>query len=85
MNAGDIMTSNVVTVRPDTSVSRLAHLLLENRISAVPVVDDQDCLVGIVSEGDLLAVRHGEACAPGGCACSMKKWSAWRNSQRRVG
>ena len=54
MNAGDIMTSNVVTVRPDTSVSRLARLLLDNRISAVPVVDDQGRLVGIVSEGDLL-------------------------------
>jgi CBS domain-containing protein len=54
MNARDIMTSKVVTVRPDTSVSTLACLLLDNKISAVPVVDGEDHVIGIVSEGDLL-------------------------------
>lgn len=54
MNASDIMTSNVATARPDTSVSALARLLLDNKISSVPVVDDQDHVVGIVSEDDLL-------------------------------
>jgi CBS domain-containing protein len=54
MNASDIMTSKVVTARPDTSVSTLARLLLDNKISAAPVVDKEDRVVGMVSEGDLL-------------------------------
>jgi CBS domain-containing protein len=50
----------VITVRPDTGVSRLARLLLDNQISAVPIVDDQGRLVGIVSEGTVarLGVRR---------------------------
>jgi CBS domain-containing protein len=51
MNAGEIMTSKVVTVRPDTNVAVAARLLLENKISAMPVVDNQDRVVGIISEG----------------------------------
>jgi CBS-domain-containing membrane protein len=54
MNANDIMTSAVVTVRPDASVSFLARLLLDDKISAVPVVDDHSSLAGIMNEGDLL-------------------------------
>ncbi len=54
MNARDVMTSNVVTVSPDTRTTTLARLLLDNKISAVPVVDEEGRVVGIVSEGDLL-------------------------------
>ena len=54
MNAAEIMTKEVVTVRPDTSVSEIAGLLLDNKISAVPVIDNDRHVVGIVSEGDLL-------------------------------
>jgi len=54
MNAGDVMVTNVVTVRPHTSVQDIAKTLIANRISAVPVVDEADNLVGIVSEGDLI-------------------------------
>lgn len=56
MKARDIMTQPVITVDPDTEVPRIAELLLEHRISAVPVVTGGS-LVGIVSEGDLLR-RH---------------------------
>ena len=52
--ARDVMTAAVVTVTPDTSVMAVARLLLDKRISAVPVVDADDALVGMVSEGDLL-------------------------------
>ena len=45
---------DVLTVRSDTPVSAIAKLLLEQRISAVPVVDDKGQLLGITSEGDLL-------------------------------
>ncbi len=54
MQANDIMTPNVVTVRPEMPVSEIAELLVLNKISAVPVVDNNDTLVGIISEGDLL-------------------------------
>ncbi len=48
------MTTPVVTITPDTPASRIARLLLENHVSAVPVVDASGSPVGIVSEGDLL-------------------------------
>jgi CBS domain-containing protein len=54
MKARDVMTLAVFTVKPTTSVKDLARLLMERRISAVPVVDDQGKIVGIVSEGDLV-------------------------------
>ncbi len=54
MKASDVMVSPVFTVKPDSSVKDLANLLVEKRISAVPVVDDAGKLVGVVSEGDLM-------------------------------
>ncbi len=53
MKAKDIMTTDVLTVSPDTKVIDIAKLLLERRISAVPVVEG-DRIVGLVSEGDLV-------------------------------
>jgi CBS domain-containing protein len=54
MNARDVMTSEVVSVRSDTPTQAIAKLLLGKGISAVPVVDDRGALVGMVSEGDLI-------------------------------
>jgi len=54
MRAMDVMTTNVITVEPDTSVQQLATLLSERGISGVPVVDKDNRLVGVVTEGDLL-------------------------------
>jgi CBS domain-containing protein len=54
MKASDVMVSQVITVGPDTTVHEIANILLSNRISAVPVVDDLGALIGIVSEGDLI-------------------------------
>ncbi|TDR55886.1 BON domain-containing protein [Halomonas ventosae] len=54
MQAADVMTPNVITVSPDSEVSEIASLLLEHGISAVPVVDADDKVLGIVSEGDLM-------------------------------
>ena len=54
MRAKDIMVTTVTTVGPETSVRDVAKVLLANRISAVPVIDDQGRLVGIISEGDLV-------------------------------
>ena len=54
MNAADVMVSRVVTVHADSSVKTIAETLLENRISAVPVIDVSGTPIGIVSEGDLI-------------------------------
>jgi CBS domain-containing protein len=54
MNAADMMTSPVVTIGPDATVRDAAWIMLTHRISAVPVLDGQGRLVGILSEGDLL-------------------------------
>ena len=54
MRAMDVMTTNVVTVRPDTTVQEVARILSEQGISGVPVVDADNRVLGIVSEGDLL-------------------------------
>jgi CBS domain-containing protein len=54
MRAADVMTTNVVTTGPDTSVQAVATLLSERGISGVPVVDADGRVIGIVSEGDLL-------------------------------
>jgi CBS-domain-containing membrane protein len=48
------MASKVITVRPDTLVSDIASTLLKHRISAVPVLNDDGSLAGIVSEADLI-------------------------------
>lgn len=58
MQARDLMSSNVLTVTPDTPVQRVAQLLIEHGISAVPVVEDGEP-VGIISETDLVARAAG--------------------------
>ncbi|MFD5373042.1 CBS domain-containing protein [Streptomyces griseoincarnatus] len=50
----ELMTRNVVTARRDTPFKEIARLLAENDVTAVPVVDDLDRPVGVVSEADLL-------------------------------
>ena len=59
MNASDIMTKTVVTGTPGTTVKKAAELMSQHRISAIPVLDDADGLVGIVSEGDLMRRVEG--------------------------
>ena len=54
MKASDIMTRKVIAVEPDASILQAVHLMLQNRISGLPVIDASGKLVGILSEGDLL-------------------------------
>ena len=54
MLAKDVMTPNVVTIAPSLAIEEIAQLLLSCNISGVPVVDAEDRLIGLVSEGDLL-------------------------------
>ncbi len=54
LTAKDIMTKDVVTVKPGTSLSELSTLLVKNGISGAPVLDDSGALYGIVTENDLI-------------------------------
>jgi CBS domain-containing protein len=69
MRTRDVMSSPVVTVQPDAPLKAVAATLVEHGINAVPVIDDSDRLVGIVSEADLLTLeatpgtRHGPGSA----------------------
>jgi CBS domain-containing protein len=60
MNARDVMTREVVSVASDTPRRKIAALLLEKRISAVPVVDSSGAPIGMVSEGDLTGRNEAE-------------------------
>jgi CBS domain-containing protein len=50
----EIMQTNVITAKPDTTVGELADILAQNKISGVPVVDDQGRVLGMVSEADII-------------------------------
>ena len=54
LTAKDIMTKDVITVRPEATVEALARLLMEHKISGVPVVNEKNTIVGIVTENDLI-------------------------------
>jgi len=56
MKIKDIMTKNVVFVRPDETVEFAAILMLENRISSLPVLNSNDKLVGIITQTDVFKV-----------------------------
>jgi CBS domain-containing protein len=59
MTVRDVMTTNVVTVQPTDSLKDVAQLLVERRISGVPVVDRDGLVLGIVSEADFLIKQEG--------------------------
>jgi predicted transcriptional regulator len=55
----DVMTCRVHVARPNTASNLLAQLIEENKISAVPIVDEHGVPVGIVSQSDLLLKKLG--------------------------
>jgi CBS domain-containing protein len=62
MKAKDIMKTAVVSIRDDSTVEQAVNLMLENHISALPVLDSDNKLVGLISEGDLIRrMRDGGA------------------------
>lgn len=50
----EIMTRDVITVSPDTPVAEAAKLLLEKSVNGLPVVDEDNALVGIICQSDLI-------------------------------
>jgi CBS domain-containing protein len=59
MRAEDVMTRNVVTIGAGASVREAARLLVEHRVSGLPVVDAEGRVVGLVTEADLIARQKG--------------------------
>ncbi|MDA8212479.1 MAG: CBS domain-containing protein [Clostridia bacterium] len=55
MQAKDIMTTDVITVAPEATVEEVAKIITDRGVSGVPVVDSNGKLVGIVTEGDIIA------------------------------
>lgn len=67
----DWMTANVLTLGPQMEMLRAVHMLVENRISGAPVIDENGKLVGILSEKDCMrvALEAGYHAHYGGRVC----------------
>ena len=63
MLARDIMTREVITVKPKDRVDEVARLLVDHKISGIPVVDEENHVVGIITEKDLI-VKASELRVP---------------------
>jgi len=59
MKIKDVMTKNVITVGPRTTLKDVAQLMVKRRVSGMPVVDDDGSVIGVVSEGDILVKERG--------------------------
>jgi CBS-domain-containing membrane protein len=81
MYAAEIMTKEVVTARPNTTVGEIADLLLDHKINAVPVIDDDRHVVGIVREGGLLGHPPSGSHKRAGCGSSARVQSASKRSR----
>lgn len=51
---GDIMASPAITIKPQANIAEAAQIMEEHRIRRLPVVDDNDMLIGIISRADIL-------------------------------
>ena len=66
MHVKQIMSSAVVTTRPETPLKEVAASLAEHHISGVPVVDERGTILGVVSEADILVKERGPRPRHGG-------------------
>ena len=77
MRARDVMVRAVATTTPETTVEKVARLMINLRISGVPVLDRNGQLAGIITEGDLL--RRAET----GTERQRSRWSRWFSANSR--
>ena len=71
MRAIDVMTRDVVAAPPEVTVQDIARVMINHRISGIPIIDQDRRLVGIVTEGDLL--RRVEI----GTERRRSRWREW--------
>jgi len=58
MRVSEVMTKDVLTIGPEAPIKDVARILVENRISGIPVCDIEGAVLGVVSEGDILWKEH---------------------------
>jgi CBS domain-containing protein len=61
MDVGDLMTTAVITVGPETALKDAAEILAKSRVSGLPVVDGRGAVTGVLSEGDIVYRESGGA------------------------
>ncbi len=57
MRVVDLMTTDVITVSPETAIADAARLMFRNRVSGLPVCDEEGLVVGIITEADFLRLE----------------------------
>lgn len=86
MKVKDVMTADVVAVGQGASLKEAARLMVDNRISGLPVVGDSGCVLGVISEGDLLVKERGAPSGPHGPLAWLTggRDDAWPKLEARV-
>ena len=64
MTVENVMTTEVTTIHPETTLKDVARILVQRGISGLPVVDAEGHVVGVVSEADLLIKEQGQGALP---------------------
>jgi CBS-domain-containing membrane protein len=80
----DVMTTEVVSASPETPYKELVRLLVDHKISALPVVDDRHHAVGVVSEADLLLKEELPPQARKAPLLARRRWRTERAKARGV-
>ncbi len=90
MHVHDLMTREVIVVRPDTPIQEIARRMVDHAISSLPVVDQAGHLMGIVTEADLVA-RHAPPDAPayypllrGLIPLRLSDYTRWKDHVRHI-
>ena len=54
IKVSEVMTKNVVTISPDAAIEEAAQLMIDKKVGALPVVQDKNKLIGLITETDVL-------------------------------
>ncbi|MFO7191442.1 MULTISPECIES: CBS domain-containing protein [Thermocrispum] len=82
VTVADVMTTDVVTVPPTAPFKEVARVLVSRGISAVPVVDEESRLLGVVSEADLLVKESGSTgWKRPAMIAGAKRWRKWAKAR----
>jgi CBS domain-containing membrane protein len=76
----EVMTREVVTIGPDANIHEAARLLSENRISGMPVVDEGNQVLGVISEADVLMLAGWTMVIPSAISCT----ASWESRHRPI-
>ena len=71
MRATDVMSTPVVVAGPRITVQHVARMMINHRVSGIPIIEEDGRLIGIITEGDLL--RRAET----GTERQRSRWSEW--------